>query len=97
MKYIIIIIFFVILSGCSRPYSSNIDAVFSDVSPMVEEANLAFSKAEAKILAVDNDDIVRPDPDASKCPCKGTGIIKHGDDHVTQCPYHGKTTQILKR
>tara|TARA_Y100000296_G_C5179860_1_gene263101 strand:- start:21855 stop:22580 length:726 start_codon:yes stop_codon:yes gene_type:complete len=30
----------------------------------------------------------KPDPDANKCACKGTGNITHGDGHVTPCPYH---------
>jgi hypothetical protein len=87
----------ILLYGCSQKYNSEIDLAFSDVTPMVQEANSAFSKAEEKLLNVKPDNIIRPDPDPVKCPCKGTGIIKQGDGHTTQCPYHGKTTQILKR
>lgn len=97
MKYLILCLIF--FAGCATQYSCNIDSAFSDVSFMVEEANQAFEKAEEKILNVQPtpDEIIRPNPDVAKCPCKGTGIIKQGDGHTTQCPYHGKTTQILKR
>jgi len=97
MRYLIL--YFLFLTGCANNYSCNIDAAFSDVAPMVEEANKAFEKAEEKILNVQPkpDDIIKPNPDAAKCPCKGTGVIKQGDGHSTPCPYHGKTTQILKR
>lgn len=89
---------FIVFSGCSQQYSSyNIDSMFSDVAETVKEANLALSQAEDEVLKTQPDNIIRPDPDASKCPCKGTGLIKQGDGHVTQCPYHSKTTQILKR
>jgi hypothetical protein len=37
---------------------------------------------------VDVPDLV-PHPDKDKCPCKGTGVITHGDGHTTECPYHG--------
>ena len=96
LKYLFII-FFIIMSGCSKEYCDTIDNIFNDVSPMVEEANVAFIKAEAKILIITPDNIIRPDPDPAKCPCKGTGLIKHGDGHTTKCPYHEKSTATLKR
>lgn len=95
--YCIIFLFLAICSGCSKQYTYNIDSIFDGVSLIVEEANVAFAKAEAKILVVNPDNIIRPDPDAAKCPCKGTGLIKHGDGHTTKCPYHEKSTAILKR
>jgi len=95
MKYFLLAC--LLLSGCSKQYTCNIDSIFDSVLPMVEEANAAFAKAESKILVVNPDNIIRPDPDPAKCPCKGTGLIKHGDNHVTKCPYHEKSTAILKR
>jgi hypothetical protein len=86
-----------LITGCSTQYSCDIDVAFSNVTPMVEEANAAFDKAEKELLNIKPDDIVRPDPDISKCPCKGSGVITHGDGHQTQCPYHSKTMNILKR
>ena len=38
----------------------------------------------------DPDPVIVPHPDKEKCPCKGTGVIIHGDGHKTECPYHGK-------
>jgi hypothetical protein len=93
----IVLFSIIFLSGCCSKYTCDIDAAFSDVTPMVNEANIAFEKAEKEILNVKPDGIIRPDPDPVKCPCKGTGLIKQGDGHVTQCPYHGKTTQTLTR
>ena len=98
MKYVSLLL--LVLVGCSYNYSCDIDAAFSDVTPMVNEANSAFKKAEDEILnikPVTPDDVVIPDPDPKKCPCKGSGVITHGDGHTTQCPYHSKTTHILKR
>lgn len=99
MKYLFILL--LLVSGCCQNYSCEIDSVFSDVTPMVEQANVSFQEAENKILNIkpDNkpDEILGPNPDVSKCICKGTGLIKHGDDHVTKCPYHGNSTTILKR
>ena len=93
MRYLLLL---VLLTGC-QTYNSEIDLAFSDVTPMVEEANSAFSKAEEKLLNVKPDNIIRPDPDPVKCPCKGTGLINQGDGHTTQCPYHGRATQTIKR
>lgn len=93
MKYWILLCLF--LAGCASNYSCDIDAAFSDVTPMVTEANQAFEKAENDLLNIKPDDIVRPNPDVSKCPCGGTGVIKHGDGHQTQCPYHSKTSNII--
>jgi calcineurin-like phosphoesterase len=83
--------------GCSNSTFCNLDAAFNNVADVVAEANSSFKKAEDKIFAVNPDNIIKPDPDPAKCPCKGTGVIRQGDNHVTQCPYHGKTTQVLKR
>jgi len=63
---------------------------------MVEEANAAFDKAEKEILDKKPNNIIDVNPDPAKCICKGTGVIRQGDDHVTPCPYHAKTT-TLKR
>jgi hypothetical protein len=59
--------------GCSNSTFCNIDAAFNDVADVVADANSSFKKAEDKIFAVNPDNIIRPDPDPAKCPCKGTG------------------------
>lgn len=86
----------ILLSGCSSQYSCEIDSAFSDVTPMVQEATSAFEKAEKEILDVTPEDLSLPDPDPAKCVCKGTGLIKQGDGHVTKCPYHGNSSTIQR-
>jgi len=59
----------------------------------IKKAEASFDYAERTILRDDvpnnpDDEIIRPDPDPDKCPCKGTGEIKHGDGHTTECPFH---------
>lgn len=88
---------FIFLCGCSQQYRCDIDTAFSDVTPVVEQANVAFKSAEDKILNIKPDEILKPDPDPAKCICKGTGLIRHGDEHVTKCPYHGNSTTTMKR
>ena len=66
----------------------------SDVEPIINRTELAFKQAESKVLTVVPDDDIEPlgpDPDASKCACKGTGRIVHGDGHTTDCPYHSSS------
>ena len=48
----------------------------------------AASLAAEKAPPTPAPDVV-PHPDKEKCPCKGTGVIVHGDGHKTECPYHG--------
>jgi thiol-disulfide isomerase/thioredoxin len=59
--------------------------------PQVEKA---FDKAEKAILEPGEIDD-GTDPDASKCICKGTGVIRQGDGHTTSCKYHGKKAQAV--
>lgn len=92
-----LLILTLLVCGCCKQYSCDIDAAFSDVTPIVEKANIAFKSAEDKILNVKPDEILKPDPDPVKCVCKGTGIIRHGDGHTTKCPYHGNSTATMKR
>lgn len=56
------------------------------------KAKICFEKAEKEILEVKptpKPDIIGPHPDPTKCICKGTGVIIHGDGHKTSCEYHG--------
>lgn len=95
MKYFLFLI--LLLCGCCPKYSCDIDSAFSNVEPMILEANEAFDKAEKQLLDVKPDIIVGPHPDPAKCICKGTGLIEQGDKHVTKCPYHGVSSTNLKR
>ena len=63
-----------------------------DWTPLCAVQLMAASFTEAKVDPDVVPDLV-PDPDAAKCPCKGTGIITHGDGHTTECPYHGAETK----
>jgi hypothetical protein len=93
MNYKLLPIFVLLFCGCDitpTQFGCDIDQEFTSVTPIVEEAESAFISAEKKIFVVIDDTVGPiPDPDANKCPCKGTGKITHGDGHTTQCPYHG--------
>jgi hypothetical protein len=95
----IILLLALVLSGCNNlsERCGNIDAIFSDVSDLVQKANESFEKAEKKILDVTPEVVDETNPDPAKCICKGTGIIRQGDGHTTPCPYHGKSTEVMKR
>lgn len=65
----------------------------SYVSEWQTRSKECFDRAEASVFVKPQpkpDNIVGPDPDVNKCICHGTGIIVHGDDHKTPCPYHHK-------
>lgn len=56
-----------------------------------KDVTYSFNTAEKEVYGTDPVPVpVGPDPDPDKCICKGTGVIKQGDGHVTPCPYHGK-------
>lgn len=63
----------------------------SYVEDWKREANASFDKAE-KVVFEDQPsptpEPVGPHPDPKKCICGGKGVIVHGDDHKTPCPYH---------
>lgn len=70
-----------------------------DIQSIIVETEEGFVKAENEILGDDPsppepDEPVGPDPDVSKCICKGTGKIVQGDGHVSKCPYHGSKDVI---
>jgi hypothetical protein len=69
----------------TKMYASYVDA-------WQKEAKISFDQAEAVVFSVKPkpDEIVGPNPDVSKCICKGSGIIVQGDGHKTPCPYHHK-------
>lgn len=99
MKYIYFFLAFA-LTGCYNPqfcFVQNED-ITNMYSSYVEEwqnkATSSFESAEKTILSPKPvpkpDDIIGPNPDPTKCICKGTGVIVHGDGHKTSCEYHGK-------
>ena len=57
----------------------------------------AFSEAANEIYnKKPNDDVIGPHEDPAKCICRGSGIIVHGDDHKTPCPFHAKSQGMNK-
>ncbi len=86
MRYLLL--FSIFLAGCNV---KNVE-IEKDLSEKIKAANNAFHIAESEVF---KDDVIpvapedlKPDPDADKCACKGTGKIVHGDGHSTPCPYH---------
>jgi hypothetical protein len=92
MVGLIVSLFFM---GCEPLCSLRIEDINSLYSSQVEqwqnEASESFLKAEIKVYKVSPDDNIGPHEDPKKCICKGSGVIIQGDDHVTPCPFHGKT------
>ena len=71
----------------------------TDIQPIIERTEEAFSESEASVLKVvpdEDEDVLGPDPDPEKCICKGTGKIVQGDGHVSDCPYHSKKSEATK-
>lgn len=86
--------------GCTQePLATDVlDMHGASVEQMQIVISDAFDKSEIAILEKDPDIVVPdgPNPDVTKCPCKGTGFITHGDGHKTPCPYHGKGQEESK-
>jgi hypothetical protein len=83
---------------CILCFSARSDTITVSDGPIKQwmlEIASSFDSAEKEVFVIKPkpDDIVRPDPDVKKCPCKGTGIIIHGDGHKTPCEFHGKSSQ----
>lgn len=103
MKYLYIFIFFTLLGCCGPQFcfvkNEDITNMYSSyVEEWQNKAKSSFESAEKEVFAPKPipkpDDIVGPHPDPTKCICKGTGIIVHGDGHKTPCEYHsGQSTQ----
>lgn len=73
--------------GCNTEDITNMYAGYIEEWKM--GAKSAFDKAEKEVYKVaPTPDILAPNEDPAKCPCKGSGIIVHGDGHKTLCPYH---------
>lgn len=99
MKYLWITLFLVIIGCCDPNFCFVKDEDITNMyASYVEEwkrdSAISFDKAEKEIFDIKPEPL--PDdgtnPDASKCICKGTGIIVQGDGHKTACRYHGKSS-----
>lgn len=100
MKYLWIAPALIVLGCCNPNFCFVNDEDITDMySSYVEEwkigCKLSFDKAEKEIF--NNAPEPLPDdgtnPDASKCVCKGTGVIVQGDGHKTACRYHGNSSK----
>lgn len=92
MKSKSILLFFMLMFTGIAHAASPINMYSDIVSEWHKSVITAFDKAEKEIFDIDptpNPDVIVPDEDPEKCPCKGTGVITHGDGHTTECPYHG--------
>jgi hypothetical protein len=101
MKYLYIFLIFTVLGCCGPQFCFVKDEDITNMySSYVEEwkrdCSSSFNKAEKEVFQKAPEP--KPDdgtnPDASKCICKGTGIIVQGDGHKTSCPYHGKSSKV---
>ena len=94
--YVFGIILSLFILGCEQHYGLNSEDITNMYSSYVTEwqdkAKASFDKAEQQTFVINPnpkpDDIVGPNPDVTKCICKGTGIIVQGDGHKTPCPFH---------
>lgn len=102
MKFWYLLVCLIGLAGCGycEPYcmleDSDITNMYSSyVEEWKRDCSSSFNKAEKEVFVI----VPNPppddgtNPDASKCICKGTGIIVQGDGHKTSCPYHGKSSK----
>jgi hypothetical protein len=81
---ILVIALFSLFSTCV--YAEDVLSLYSGVAKEWKiQISEAFDKAEKEVynvVVVPDEEIVEPDPDVKKCPCRGTGNIVH----VSNCP-----------
>jgi hypothetical protein len=98
MKKLLLIITSLFVIGCSyQPLccfnGEDVTNMYAHyVGEWQKEAKSSFESAEKTVFqaAPKPDEILGPNPDVSKCICRGSGIIVQGDGHKTPCPYHHK-------
>jgi len=99
MKYLWIVFSLVVLGCCSPNFcfveNEDITNMYSSyVEEWKKQSTDSFIKAEKEVFQKKPEPL--PDdgtnPDASKCVCRGTGIIVQGDGHKTPCRYHGQSS-----
>jgi hypothetical protein len=95
---ILAIALFSLFSTCV--YAEDVLSLYSGVAKEWKtQISEAFDKAEKEVynvVVVPDEEILKPDPDPKKCPCKGSGKIVHGDGHTTECEFHfrGKSSNV---
>ena len=100
LAYSMVLLAAVALAGCNTSCPPDCGCVSHDdilnyyevdVKAFSKKVEDAFVKAENDVLNLPAPDVTPdggPHPDVDKCPCKGSGKIRHGDGHYTPCPYH---------
>lgn len=100
MKHLItsILLIFTLSTPAYCVSQRDIQMYSSLVDQWREQIVIAFNNAEKEVFPNTPVDPVEPipDEDPAKCPCKGTGVIKHGDGHETECPFHSKQTSFIE-
>ena len=100
MKKLFYILLLVLATGCCAKQcgylpTTEITEMYSEyIDEWKSQARIAFEEAEKEIFKVapKPDIIVGPNEDPAKCPCRGSGVIIHGDGHKTPCPFHSKSS-----
>lgn len=91
-----IVLAIVLFLSSSVAYSELDNSMFEKLyASMVDQWKVdvvkAFNEAEKELLDIDVPIVpIGPNEDPAKCPCKGSGVIVHGDGHETPCPFHSK-------
>mgnify|MGYP007061955789 CR=1 FL=1 len=92
-----IIIYALILFTSSTVYGAVQDEImtmyYGFIDQWKQEVVDAFDKAEKQVYNIEPIVVpIGPNEDPSKCPCRGTGVVVHGDGHTTPCPFHSKSS-----
>ena len=78
----------VIVIGCNQTTIPGTIVPIRDWTPLISVQMMSATLSAKEDVKPDIPDLV-PHEDPEKCPCKGTGVIVHGDGHETECPFHG--------
>lgn len=93
LMILVVLVSFVNANAIAKDISAETKINLNSIEKWKVEIKDAFDKAEKEVYKEKGpDNIIKPDEDPKKCPCKGTGKIIQGDGHITPCPYHGKQT-----
>ena len=76
------------VAGCAQTTIPDTIVPIRDWTPLISVQMMSATLLAKEDVKPDVPDLV-PHEDPDKCPCKGTGVIVHGDGHKTECPFHG--------
>lgn len=78
----------VTVAGCNLVAIPDTIVPIRDWTPLISVQMMSATLSAKEDVKPDVPDLV-PHEDPDKCPCRGTGVITHGDGHKTECPFHG--------